>query len=172
MSAASAFSGFPSSSKKSIYLRAPSPAAIATANAGFGGNSPDKVIEFTRHAIASAANIDILIVTVSQRYRGLIGPLLRSMLKLSSKLCAARKTLAGYHEDKTLERYPSFINGMHNPFKSIQPAGEARSHLASDITAANDWFREQKEEAFQKVLKLKEDEVAYLAKTLLPHRTD
>ena len=90
------------------------------------------------------------------------------MLKLSSKLCSARKTLAGYHEDKTLERFPSFINGMHNPFKSIQPAGEARSHLAEDITAANDWFREQKVEAFQKVIKLKEDEVTFLAKQCSP----
>ena len=57
---------------------------------------------------------------------------------------------------------------MHNPFKSIQPAGETKDALASTLTAANTWFQEQKEEAFQNVINLKETEVALLAKMSAP----
>ena len=170
MSASSSAKPYGNNSKKAMFLRAPSPAAIASAHAGFGGDDPKKVIEFTKHSIATASGIDALIVTASSRYRGIIGPLLCAMLATSSKLARARTTLANYHEDKTLGRFPSFINGMHNPFKSIQPAREATTALSSDLSAANDWFREQKEEAFNKVIHLKEQEVTHLAKLCAPSK--
>ncbi|PUU73475.1 hypothetical protein B9Z19DRAFT_1068969 [Tuber borchii] len=112
----------PSAFHKMLDKRGASPAAIATAYAGTAGNDPEKIVEFTRHAIATANNMGQLINTVSSRYRDLLEPMFRSSLDLASKLSTARKTLAGYLEHQNKHTFPTFIEGMHNPFKSIQPA--------------------------------------------------
>ena len=147
---------------RDLHTRAASPAAIATANAGFAGNDPAKVVEFTKHAIDSAKDMHSLIDTISTYYRGIIGPSLRSMLDVSSKLVTARKTLAGYIENRTAGTFPSFIDGMHNPFKSIQPAKEAKDALSKDLKEANSWFALQKAEALDRTISMKEAEIEYL----------
>ncbi|KAG0632694.1 hypothetical protein HOY80DRAFT_1067326 [Tuber brumale] len=159
---------FDSSSRKNIFLRGASPAAIATATAGFAGNDPAKVVEFTQHAIASASSMDALIGTISTGYRGIIAPVLRNALDIAGKLNTARRTLAGYVEHRTLGRWPPFISGMHNPFASIQPAKEARSVLSALLSDANSWFKKQKEEALGKVIDLKEAEIDHLDKLCSP----
>ena len=90
------------------------------------------------------------------------------MLQSATKLVTARGTLADYLGKQSHGQYPSFINGMHNPFKSIQPSKEASTELSSALSDANNWFREQKEEAFQKVINLKRQEVAFLSKLCTP----
>jgi hypothetical protein len=134
------------------------------ASSGLAGEDPDAIFNVARQAISSATSMDALIATISSRYKGIVAPVLRSALDVCGKLNTARKTLAGYQQNKDSGTWPSFISGMHNPFTAIQPSKEARSALSDSLSEANTWFRLQKEEALAKVIHLKELEVEHLDK--------
>ncbi|KAG0634849.1 hypothetical protein HOY80DRAFT_1058746 [Tuber brumale] len=130
-------------------MRGASPATTATANTGFTGNDPEKVIEFTQHAMACPSTMEVLIGTISSGYRGIVAPVLRNTRDLKGKLNATYK-----HYD--------------NSFSSIQPPNESRSALSSTLSEANIWFAKQKDEALKRVTALKELEVAHLEKLCSP----
>lgn len=164
----SAFSAHPSSSRKSIFLRAASPAAHASAQAAVRGGDVGSITSFTTHAIATAANLDDVIVTIPSRFRALLAPTLRGMHTSHASYCNASRALASLIEAKDNGTWPSFLPAMSNPFDSIQVTKVATPTVSPLKDQANDWYRSVKSEALSKFIELKKAEVETLKKHCSP----
>ncbi|RPA90323.1 hypothetical protein L873DRAFT_1821299 [Choiromyces venosus 120613-1] len=156
-----------SATRKDIFVRGASPAALAAASAGLAGKDKDNVFTVIQHAIGAASSMDELIHTITVRFRDLVSPVLRNALDVNGKLNTAKKTLAGLGTNKTSGTFPSYIDSMNNPFAKLQPCKETKATVATAISEANTWFNLQKEAALDKVIALKEIEVEHLEKLCL-----